>query len=269
MASRMRNLIRNNAQRFPESLVMKLQANTRFSLEATMRRFFGIGLCVLSLGVVARADVQLITNGGFESGSLAPWVATSSVGSGGAFFENSGTFSPLNGFPTVGASSGTFYGVSDSFGPGTNALSQSFTVPVGATTEILSYDLFVDDWGGAGSGGTEKVWLLAGGSSPLTGPVLASFAIVGPTVVTGGLPNPYHSYIFDITADVVPGLTYQIDFLESDSSAPINMGVDNVGILARTSTPPVPEPSSLALLLGVVALLGVSLKYRRAQGRVL
>ena len=229
-----------------------------------MRRFFGIGLCVLSLGVVARADVQLIANGGFESGSLAPWVATSSAGSGGSFFENSGIFSPLNGLPTVGASTGTFYAVSDSFGPGTNALSQSFVVPIGATTEILSYDLFVNDWGGAGSGGIEKVWLMAGGSSPLTGPVLASFAILGPLVVTGGLPNPYHSYIFDITGFVVPGLTYQIDFLESDSTAPINMGVDNVSVLARVGTAPVPEPSSLALLIGVVALVGFSLRYRRA-----
>jgi len=231
-----------------------------------MRKLFGLGLCVLSLGVVARADVQLITNGDFETGSLGPWVATSSAGSGGHFYENSGGATPLNGFPTVGASGGTWYAVSDSFGPGINALSQSFTVPLGATTEILSYDLFVNDWGPfmGGSAGSEVVALIAGASSPLVGPALAVFPIVGPTVVSGGAPNGYHHYIFDITGDVVAGLTYQIDFVESDSSAPINMGVDNVSILARTSTPPVPEPSSFALLIGAVALVGISLRYRRA-----
>jgi hypothetical protein len=229
-----------------------------------MRRFFGIGLCVLSLAVTARADVQLITNGGFETGSLAPWLATSSAGSGGSFFENSGTTTPLTGQPTVGPSSGTFYAVSDQFGPGTNALSQSFTVPVGATTDILSYDLFVNDWWlfQGGSAGTARVSLLANGANPITGVAIANFAIVGSTTVVGGIPNPYHSYTFDITADVVAGLTYQIDFVESDSGTNLNMGVDNVSLLARTSS--VPEPSSLALLIGVVALVGVSRRFRRA-----
>jgi len=208
---------------------------------------------MFGLAFSAKADIQLLTNGGFEAGSLAGWTVTSSGGSGGTWLADNSTFTPLTGNPTVGAASGNWYAVTDQFAPGVNALSQAFTVPVGQSHILLSFDMFVNDWGIDFTPGTQYVQalLLAGGADPLTGAPILSVVPGAPVLVTAGAPNPYLAYNFDITGMVTAGHTYQIDFLESDAFAPMNVGIDNVSVLAT------PEPGSVALLLGVLAAVGV------------
>jgi len=223
-----------------------------------MRTLLGIGICTLALAFSAKADIQLITNGGFETGDLTGWTVTSSGGSGGTWLADNATFTPLTGNPTVGAASGNWYAVTDQFAPGVNALSQSFTVPLGTTHVVWSFDMFVDDWGPDFTPATQYVQalLLAGGADPLVGAPILSYVPGAPVLVTAGVPNPYLAYNLDITGMVTDGQTYQVDFLESDNVAPMNVGVDNVSVVAT------PEPASVALLLGILAAVGVCARRR-------
>jgi hypothetical protein len=75
----------------------------------------GILFPMFALAFNANA-VQLIGNGGFETG-LTGWAVTSSVGSGGSWFPDTTTSTPLTGNPTVGPFSGTGYAVTDQFAP--------------------------------------------------------------------------------------------------------------------------------------------------------
>ena len=226
-----------------------------------MRNFLGFGFCLFALAFTAEADTQqLLTNGGFETGSLAGWTVTSSAGSLGMWLADNANFTPLTGNPTVGPASGSWYAVTDQFGPGVNALSQAFTVPVGTIHVQWTFNMFVNDWGVDFTPGTEYVQalLLANGADPLTAIPIFSQVPGPPVLVTGGVPNPYLAYNFDITGWVTAGQTYQIDFLERDAAFPMNVGVDNVSVLATT----VPEPGSVALLLSVLAAVGVGRRRR-------
>jgi hypothetical protein len=227
-----------------------------------MRNFVGYGFCLFALAVTAKADTQLLTNGGFEAGggSLNGWTVTSSGGSLGTWLADSSPFTPLTGNPTVGPAHGNSYAVTDQFGPGVNALSQAFTVPLGATHVLWSFNMFVNDWGVDFTPGTQYVQalLLANGANPLTGVPILSQLPGPPVLVTAGVPNPYLAYNFDIIGLVTPGQTYQIDFLERDAAFPMNVGVDDVSIVAT------PEPASVALLLSVLAAVGVCGRRRRA-----
>src|SRR5580698_7811391 len=102
----------------------------------------GALICLAAMSQTATAG-QLILNGGFEAG-LTDWTTTDSnpFGTPGSFFADTGTTTPLNGFPTVGAFAGTGYAVSDSQGPGSHALTQTFTAPVGLTDAVLSFEMF-------------------------------------------------------------------------------------------------------------------------------
>ena len=222
-----------------------------------MRKMFGIGFCMFALAFTAKADIQLLSNGGFEAGSLAGWTVTSSGGSLGTWLANTGNFTPLTGNQTVGAASGNWYAVTDQFGPGVNALSQAFTVPVGPIGHIFwSFDMFVNDWGTDFTSATQylRLGLLAQGANPVSGAFLAFALPAVPVLVSGGVPNPYIHYSINLSGLVTAGQTYQIDFRESDAAFPMNVGVDNVSIVAT------PEPSSVVLLLGVLVAAGVRIR---------
>jgi hypothetical protein len=111
----------------------------------------GAVLAVVLLGTLATmrgaeaAPMELITNGGFETGTLAGWTVTDQAGGSGTFFASNAAVSPLSGLPTAGPATGAFYAVSDQTGPGAHALSQSFTVPSGGCPVTLTFDMFVND----------------------------------------------------------------------------------------------------------------------------
>jgi hypothetical protein len=223
-----------------------------------MRKFLGFGCCLFALAFGAKAD--LLTNGNFETGTLAGWTVTTSPGSGGSWFADTGNTTPETGNPTVGAAGGNFYSVTDQFFPGVNALSQSFTVPLGSTKIIWSFSMFVNDWGPDFTPATQFVQalLLAGGANPITGTPLLVVNATGPVLVVGGQPNPYVNYSVDLTGVVTAGQTYQIDFLERDNFFPMNVGVDNVSVNAA------PEPGSIALFAGVLLTVGFIRRRRLA-----
>jgi len=209
-------------------------------------------LCGLSAGFAANAT-QLFTNGGFETGDTTGWVLTDSVGSSGSFFVTSASSTPLTGNPTVGPGGGTYYAVSDQFGPGSYALTQSFVDPVGTISAILSFDVFTNDVFGLG-GSLGEVDLLAGGSNVLTATPITVFYSAD-TFDVGGAPNPYVHISLDISSLMTPGQTYIIRAIDTDT-APFNVGVDDFSLIASS----VPEPGTLLPVAAAACLLSLSKK---------
>jgi hypothetical protein len=211
----------------------------------------GILFPVLALAFNANA-AQLISNGGFETG-LTGWTVTTSAGSGGSWFADTGIATPLTGNPTVGPFSGRGYAVTDQVGPGVNALSQDYTVPVDTTSLTLTFDMFVNDWNSSTGTADVEALISAAGGNPVTG--VGTVLTTQDILVTGGVPNPYVAFNFAIPG-YVPGDTYILNFRETDTLANMNVGVDDVSLVA-TTTISTPEPSSIALLLGALAASGV------------
>lgn len=214
-----------------------------------------IALGVFMLASAASAG-QILLNGSFESG-LTSWTVTNSTTDGSGWFVTNVNNTPLNGFPTVGPSAGSYYAVADSYGlssPESFALTQTFTDPVGTTSAILSFDIFVNDV--FGSGGTPQfgeVDLLAGGANRLTGTPIHVFYNADTFQADPGAPNPYVHVSLDISSYMTPGQSYQIRALQSDSGGPLDVGVDNFSLVTNGGGA-VPEPNMffpLVLVAGI------------------
>lgn len=204
-------------------------------------------------GVFQGPTLELAQNGDCEFGTFFGW-STTAAGSGGFSLSTPGTPTPLSGLGTAGnASGGAFYAVSDEIGPGTHALARSFTVPANASAVNLSFRMFVNNWNT--TSGTivdpigldhtgppnqhARVDLLNPGFPPFdtSGAAVIDNLYLGADPVLGGV-NPYTTYSFDITADVVPGLSYVLRFAATGNQFFLNLGVDNLSI---TATIPPPE----------------------------
>lgn len=216
---------------------------------------------------------QLITNGDFETGDLTGWTVTD-VNSPGSWFAENVPITPLSGHSTVGPAGGSWYAVSDQFGPGIHALTQSFTVPIGTVSLNLSFQMFVNDWAGStdcgaglniSSGAVEcgRVDILTGSASPFdTGAGDISNLYLGSDGTNP--PFPYTTYNFNLTGLLTPGNTYQLRFAEADDELWFNQGVDNVSLQAVTT----PEPASI-LLLGTVGIASAFVIRRKRRSKSL
>lgn len=208
----------------------------------------------------ARAD-QLIVNGGFEDGNLTGWTVSSSAPGDGNFTVTSASTTPLTYNATVGPDSGTYYAVSDDYGPETQYLTQVFTTGSSIGTATLSFDMFVNDVYGSdfgSSGPGAEVSLLSSTGvliSLLNGPVDTFESTVGD-------PNPYIAYSDNLSALLAPNTTYQLQFSSTDTSAIINTGIDNVSLLTSGAASPIPEPATF-FYVALPGLLFFWLAYRK------
>jgi hypothetical protein len=232
---------------------------------AAVCRVIFVSLAVLAVAAPAAAQ-QLLTNGNFEAGAFTGWTVTD-LGDGTFSIDAPGSTTPLSTQTTAAnGAGGTSYAVSDQTGPGTHALTQTFTVP-GPGTVILTFQMFVNDQ--SGSGGIvdpvgldhtgppnqhARVDILTGAATPFdTGAGVLQNLYLG--VDAGTPPNSYVSYSFDITTTVGLGGTFQIRFAETDNQLFLNQGVDNVSIVF---TPAGGVPTMPPWVLGVLATLLVA-----------
>ncbi len=238
-------------------------------------------------------------NGNFATGDFSGWTLTNQknpfdLANANSFYIGtpSADTPAINGITFSTAANplgGSYYAVSTSDLPGAHALLQNFGVPLSAQKITLSWQMFVNDQSGIGpvidasgldylTGGITdpltgapldnqhaRVDLLRIGASDLstnTGDVIHNFYL-GVDNPGNAPPNPYLSYAFDITPYVTPGLTYRLRWAEVDNLSALNVGVDNVSVLASPNA--VPEPGPLSLLLGLAFGFAV---WRRNCSRV-
>jgi hypothetical protein len=99
-------------------------------------------------GIGVANSVNLITNGGFElntgagSSGFSGWTVAIQSGTSGSWSAQTGTSSPVNGFPVQAPPEGSYPAMTDDTGPSSEALLQSFTVPVNPGTLTLSFQYF-------------------------------------------------------------------------------------------------------------------------------
>lgn len=234
-----------------------------------------IGLAFLALFTFSQpaSALEVIVNGGFETGNFAGWGALAQPGSSGNLFVVGPGFTPLSGHPSVGPAAGNFYALSDQTGPGAYVLFQTFVVPANLPKVTLSFDMFDNDWNWGPivhpsgfdytSGGTgqpnqhSRVDILLPGGNPFSNVlVLANYYLgVDPQVLN---PNPYTHYSFDITNLVAGGGAFDLRFGEVDNQNWHNLGVDNVSVNA------VPIPPTVWLFgSSLVGLIGLR-RFRRS-----
>ena len=239
--------------------------------------FYGILALVslLALGITQSAKAsQLITNGNFETGNFAGWSEFDQAGGSGSWFISTpGAATPVSGFATApNGSGGSFYAVSDQTGPGCHVLLQSFTIPAGATSVTLSFQMFVNNQFGApivNPAGLDytavpnehgRVDILSSSATPFdTGAGVVANLYLGSDA--GPNPNPYTSYVFSLSS--LAAGTYQLRFAEVDNQFFFHEGVDNVSITATTGAP---DSGSTVVLLGV-AMIVVGLLHRRIAAK--
>lgn len=239
------------------------------------------------------AQTEILTNGSFETRTFAGWTLENrplgerydpDFPETGTFVidDNADAITPLSGLPTLGPAAGTFYALSDMTAQGTHTLSQSFTVPLGANSVVLSYDMYVYDFFGAGAainamgldhttGGTNqpnqhaRVDLLSVGAGAFDTDaisVLQNLYIGADLEASQNPPEApvYRNYSFDLTSVALPGQTYQLRFGAVDNQFVIQQAVDNVSVQVVV----VPESGTFALAtLGLLPALAVA--RRRAR----
>lgn len=221
-------------------------------------------LALLLCASPAVADFQLIVNGGFEAG-FGSWSRVDQLGSEGTFFLQSGSTSPVNFDPVPAPPGGLNAAMTDAQAGGSHVLYQDFVVPAGLPSAVLSFQLFIGNRGGSFVTPNTLDWstptlnqqvrvdILRGGTDPFSvsaADVLANAyqsragdpAVTGYTTVTLNITNLFVGRV---------GQTLRLRFAEADNLGPLQLGVDNVGLLAT-----VPEPSSFlqaAVALGIAA----------------
>ncbi len=242
-----------------------------------------LSLCIVAFASVpVFAQIELIQNGGFETGDFSHWKRWQQAGSPGEFQISGESQTPSEQFPTPGAFSGDYYAVTDSNAPGTDgpsayALYQAFMIPQATEKVTLHFDMFVNDWFGQGALNTNglidytqstptqfvRVDILTSDANPFT--ISPSDIVSNIYLGLDGIAPPYSYSGFDIdlTSLTTSGQTYQLRFASVANQFSLNMGVDNVSI----TTVSAPEPGAFALFaLGISTAYVVNLCLRRNSG---
>lgn len=204
---------------------------------------------------------NIILNGGFEAG-LTSWVVVDEAAGSGAWFSQTGTTSPLNGFLVGAPPQGSFAAMTDQGGPGSHILYQDFVVPVGVSAATLDFQYFIDNAAATffspaslsyttpqnQQARVDIITTTANVFSVAAGDVLLNLFQTQP-----GDPadQAYSLLSTNLTAflQAHEGQTLRLRFAEVDNQLFFNLGIDAVSLDVET----VPEPATL-LLVGSGAL---------------
>ncbi|HVK05167.1 MAG TPA: hypothetical protein VM490_16945 [Armatimonadaceae bacterium] len=222
-------------------------------------------------------NIPLVTNGGFESG-FSGWTVANQLGSEGTFFIQSGTASPVNGFPVPAPPQGTNAAMTDAEAGGSHVLYQDFLVPTNAVGGSVNFSLYWNsganfvngpglDWaatspvGGSVLNQQIRVDILLAGSDPFSVAPGAVLQNLFQTTAASPLESGYNNFTLDTSGLFAAraGQTLRLRFAEVDNVSFLNLGVDAVSVVAV-----VPEPGAVATVGVMLGALGLGL----ARGRV-
>ncbi|MEI6069816.1 MAG: hypothetical protein WCP96_20970 [Methylococcaceae bacterium] len=227
---------------------------------------FKPALLVASLACVFSTPSQagLLINGGFESG-FSGWTRADQIGSEGTFFEQTGTSTPVNGFPVPVPHEGSHAAMTDAQGPGSHVLYQDFSVANGVMKGSVGFSLFLHNYadnysnpstldfastnlvGALNLNQQARVDILSASEDPFSVTVLQNLFQTKPGDV---LVSGYDTFLFDISPllQAHQGELLRLRFAETDNVNLFNFGVDNVSF-----NTPVPLPPSFIMTVSGLA----------------
>lgn len=240
-----------------------------------------MGLSVVSLPSLS---AELIQNGGFESHgvdvySINSWNTAEEGILGSVLVENDAV-TDASGRNTVGAASGSYYGLLDSAAPSNQALYQTFSTGA-VSSATLTFQMFINNQSTSGTqinafgldyttGGSfdsnqhVRVDLLSAGASIFSTnspDILQSLYLGGSngsSVIGSDVANPYLTYSFNLSSILATGGAYTLRFASVTNDAQMQFGIDNVSL----SITPVPEPETYAMLMAGLGLMGFMARRR-------
>jgi hypothetical protein len=190
------------------------------------------------------ASAATVGNGGFETGDLGSWTVVDQPGSGGSWFNYTGTNSPVSGSTIAAPPQGTRGATSDMSSPGSHVLYQDIILESGATHTLsltLYYRNYAPDFATPAtldfSSGTNQQYRVdimrtaAATDSVAPGDVLASVFQTRAGDPSTMAPTP-------MTIDLTPfgGQTVRLRFAQVDNQAVFTAGVDAVSITSQGAT---------------------------------
>jgi hypothetical protein len=231
---------------------------------------------------------ELLSNGGFEANAaviqspdpVTAWKADE-LGVIGGVVVNAGLTSPVSGYATVGAASGSYYALLDLASPSQMALSQTFNAGTTSNqTATLSFDWFTNYQGSetAFLNGTAGLDHTAGGSFD---PVLtlrvdilkngaSAFSTAAADIVYSQFllaplasgPSPYGNFSQVVSGfgSLLANQNYTLRIGAAANTASLMVGLDNFSL----NVSPVPEPEAWASALAGLMLLGAWKRRRQS-----
>lgn len=223
-------------------------------------------MSVLGIAIVAGANAaNLIVNGGFEANGgvgtdiFVGWAESDEVGGVGDFYVQSGTGSPLNGFPVPAPPEGAFAAMTDQGGAGAHVIYQDIFVPIGVTAATLSLQKYVLNQAGAFVVDPTLSAVSGFANQQARIDLISATADPFSTAPVDVLQNIYQSNVGDplddgayqlVSADVTAtlqanaGQFIRLRIAEADNQLFFAFGVDDV----KLDVDVVPEPATMAAL---------------------
>ena len=210
-----------------------------------MKIFSGVALVSL-VAVSSASGGELLTNGGFETGTFAGWTAYTQAGGLGIIFASNtlaGGALPVSGSPAAGPTGGDWYAAVDQGGGGAYALSQDFTISPDATSVVVSFDMFHSDLSGTAPLNSGVLDYSLGPAQWARVDILDAFGASLIAIADVG-SQPWTTYVVDITGLVTPGSTYTFRYGHVDNQFFYHTALDNASVVETV----IPAPGAAALL---------------------
>lgn len=206
-----------------------------------------IGAVAATFLVAGTALAASITNGGFETGDLSGWTATTVTGNGG-WFVYSATTSPLTGFTIPAPPEGTYAAVTDETDADAEILYQDIALEPGFSG-TLTFSWFYANRAAdfvvpqtldplAGPNQQVRLDLLSPTADPWS---VAASDVLAPIVATkAGDPNTLAPTT--VTVDLTPyaGGTVRLRFAAAATEGYLQAGVDAVAVTSTVVPPTTP-----------------------------
>ena len=174
-----------------------------------------------------RTEGEILFNGDFETGNLTGWTQED-VGAGG-FVANNGTYDPASSDAASAPFAGSFSALSDQLGNGSHAIYQDVLIPIGATSVVLSWRDRIHNHALQFSSSQQFRVELRNptNNAPLT------------TLFFTTNNSPLFTEWTNRSVNLMGwrGQYVRVAFVEVDGLGYMNVGLDNISLLAPSATP--------------------------------